>query len=234
MSWTCRVAYRSPLTYDRPSLAGPQTHKIGGVPPAVGSSSKWSVVRRAASYWPSSLAQPRVPLATRAAGPSSCRSDLMGAATTVRGDQAAAAASSSIARVAAATRPRCRRNNIPPHTSSVAAPDNPLPARRIDATGRSGFKTTLSPLSADAEQPQCSAFSVFIAFGPSGNGPSDSSFVHAYERTQTGESPAARYRALTAPTFTPCGWRRRETTTGGTSSGALLPEGTLSLARLPE
>jgi hypothetical protein len=129
----------------------------------------------------------------------------MGATATARGDQAAAAASSSIARVTAATRLFCRRKNIPPRTSSVGAPGGPLPAGRINATGRSGFKTTLSPESADAEQPQCSAFSVFLAFGLSGNGPPDSSFVHAYERGPTGESPAARYRALTRPAFTPCG-----------------------------
>jgi hypothetical protein len=131
----------------------------------------------------------------RAAEPSSCRSGLMGAATTTRGDHAAAAASSSIARLTAAARLRCRRNNIPPPASSVEARGSQLPTRRIDATGKSGFKT-VSPESADAEQPQCSATSVFLALGPTGNGPRDSSFVHAHERPRAHESPAARRRAL--------------------------------------
>jgi hypothetical protein len=131
----------------------------------------------------------------RAAEPSSCRSGLMGAATTTRGDHAVAAASSSIARLTAAARLRCRRNNIPPPASSVEARGSQLPTRRIDATGKSGFKT-VSPESADAEQPQCSATSVFLALGPTGNGPRDSSFVHAHERPRAHESPAARRRAL--------------------------------------
>jgi hypothetical protein len=64
---------------------------------------------------------------------------------------------------------------------------------------------TLSPESAVAERPQCSARSVFLAIGPTGNGPRDSSCVHDFERTQTVESPAARSRAPDFPHLAPCG-----------------------------
>lgn len=123
-----------------------------------------------------------------------------------RGDQADAAASSSIRRLAAARR-RCRRNNIPTRTSSANARRSPLPAGRIDAAGRSGFTLPLEV--AEAEQPQCSANSVFLALGPTGNGPRDSSSVHANERARADESPAARCRALD-PASRPAVRRRRK------------------------
>jgi hypothetical protein len=145
----------------------------------------------------------------RAAEPSSCRSGVMGAATTTRGDHAAAAASSSTARLTAAARLRCRRKNIPPRASSIQARGSQLPTRRIDATGKSGFKT-VSPKSADAEQPQCSATSVFLALGPTGNGPRDSSFVHTHERPRGPPRARPLGAGLSSPRVLPHALRKTE------------------------
>ena len=135
----------------------------------------------------------------------------MGATATARGDQAAAAASSSTARVTAATRLRCRRKNIPPHQSSSRGPGRPLARSRIDAAGRSGF--THSPQNPQKE-PSCRSARLGLSVPRlcvTRNGPHDSSCVHVFERriawmsTDKDREPDGWPPGSQSPASPPCG-----------------------------